>query len=276
MKKLLLPLILLVFWVKTFAQPTDFNSVIQAVEVKSKDFGEYLVQLAWVNYPENQIKNVEIKQAKDKLRLAKKDWLKDFQLTVNLNESNLAPGPDLPNFLINQQGSFVLDASGAKIPLAVFDSEGNSIPLRSAAGSAFYPRYNFGLNFNLGNLIAQKNKNQVAQHDVKIAEHELNKQKLSIRSEVLTRYQKYRLAREILKARTQVEQDANANFLLVKELYSKDERTFEDYNEASSNFHESREARIKAEADVIFARIVLEEIVGLRWEQVQHPQKDVD
>lgn len=278
MKKLFLPLILLVAWAKTFAQTTDFNSVIQPVEVKARDFGEYLVQLAWVNQPDNQIKNVEIKQAKDKLRLAKKDWLKDFQLTVNLNEANLAKPASLPKILFDSKGDPILDKNNQTIPITnvLFDNNGNSIPLESAGGSAFYPRYNFGLNFNLGNLVAQKNKNQVAQHDVKIAEHELNKQKLALRAEVLTRHQKYRLAREILKARTQVEQDANANFLLVKELYSKDERTFEDYNEASSNFHESREARIKAEADVIFARILLEEIVGLRWEQVQHPQKDSD
>jgi outer membrane protein TolC len=82
------------------------------------------------------------------------------------------------------------------------------------------------------------------------------------------------LSKEILKARTQVEQDANTNYILVGEQYKKDEATFEEFNEASSTFHQAQEGRIKFEFEVQIARIHLEEIIGLRWEQVQHTQKD--
>ncbi len=276
MSKYCLPFALLFLGEIGSAQTTDFNTVIQPVDFKAKDFSEFLVQLAWLNQPENAIRQAEIKQAKDELRLVKKDWMKDIQMTVNLNEANLASSPTLPKLLYNNIGTPILDANNQTIPIGtvLFDDAGNPISLKSSGGSAFYPRYNFGMNINLGNILSQKNKNQIKQHDVKIAELKLNEQKLMLRAEVLTRFQQYKLSREILKSRTQVEQDANASFLLIKELYSKDERTFEDYNEASSAYFEARESRMKAEAEVMFAKIRLEEIVGLKWEQVQHPQKD--
>lgn len=268
--------ILLVLFNSLCAQQTDFNTIVQPIDIKAKDFAEYLVQLAWLNNPESNIAQEEVKQAKTELKLAKKDWMKDFQLTFNLNEANLFPPDALPKFLYNQTGDPILDKNNQKIPLTsqVFDENGNAVPLETAGGSAFYPRYNFGINLNLGNILTQKNKNQVKQHEIKIAEQNVNKAKFEIRAEVLARYQNYRLAKEILKTRTQVEQDTKDNFTLVTENYKKDEATFADVNESSSAYHEAVEARIKAETEVLLAKIRLEEIIGVRWEQVQHPGKE--
>lgn len=259
-----------------FGQQTDFNSVVQPLEFKAKDFAEYLVQLAWLNNPESAIAQEERKQAQAELKTTQKDWMRDLQLTFNLNEANLVPADALPKFLYNSSGTFILDQNGQKIPVTsqLFDENGDAVPLRAAGGSAFYPRYNLGVNVNLGNILSQKDKNRAKQSDVKIAEHKVNQAKLELRAEVLIRYQQFRLAREILKTRVQIESDAKDNFLLMSDLFKKDEETFDHYNEASSAYHQAMEARIKAETDVLLAKIKLEEIIGLKWEQVQHPQKD--
>ena len=49
-----------------FSQPTDFNSVVQPVEVKAREFPEYLVQLAWLNRPESAIAQAKVKRAGEK------------------------------------------------------------------------------------------------------------------------------------------------------------------------------------------------------------------
>jgi outer membrane protein TolC len=260
----------------TSAQQTDFNTVVLPVEMKAKDITEYLVQLAWQNNPDNSILQEKVKQTKDELKLVKKDWMKDFQLSFNLNQANLAQNPTLPQILWNPTGNPIRDIDGALIPItgSLYNRDGSTVPLKSSGGSAFYPKYNFLFTLNLGNLLSQKNKNQVKRHDIVIAEHKINQQKLSTRGEVLVRYAEYRMAKEIVKSRTQIEQDASANNVLVSELFKKDERTFEEYNKASSVFYEAKELRMKAEIDVLLAKIKLEEIIGLKWEQVAHPQKD--
>jgi Outer membrane efflux protein len=258
------------------AQQTDFNNIVLPVESKAKDITEYLVQLAWLNNPNNSVLQEEVKKSKDELKLVKKDWLKDFQVNFNLNQSNLAKNPVLPQVLYNQLGTPIRDIDDNLIPISnsLYNSAGVAIPLKTAGGSAFYPKYNFLVTLNLGNLISQKNKNQVKRHDIVIADHRVNQQKLIMRGEVLMRYAQFKMAKEIVKSRTQIEQDANANNVLVSELFKKDERTFEEYNKASSIYYEAKELRMKAEIDSLLAKIKLEEIIGLKWEQVTHPQKD--
>ena len=233
------------------AQQTDFDAIVQPIDVKARDFSEYLVQLAWMNQPVGEIVQQEVKNAQDKAKNVKKEWMRDIQGTFNLNEGNL-----------RSQGL-----------TTVRDSAGNIIS-QTSSGNVFFPRYNFGINLNLYSALTQKNKNQIAKRDIKIAENHVNGQKLAIRAETLQRYAKFKLAKEILKTRTSVEQEVYANYILIKQLYNTDEKTFEDYTLASSAYFQAQEARIQAQAEIDIARFALEEMIGLKWEQVQHPAKE--
>jgi outer membrane protein TolC len=57
-------------------------------------------------------------------------------------------------------------------------------------------------------------------------------------------------------------------------LYKTDEKTLEEYTNASSIYYAAQEARIKADADLRMAQFALEALIGLKWEQVNHPEKD--
>ncbi len=218
------------------AQQSDFDAVVLPVEMKARDFSEYLVQVAWLNQPESAIAQDEVKNAQDEEKNTRKEWMRDVQATFNLNEGNL-------------RGS---------------DSLGN----------VFFPRYNFGVSVNLFNILSQKNKNTIAKRDVRIAEHQVNQRKLAIRTETLMRYAQYKLAKELFKTRTLAEQEASANYLLIQQLYKTDEKTFEEYTTASVAYYQAQEGRMKAETDVMLAKFRLEEMLGIKWEQVQHPAKD--
>lgn len=231
---LLLPILL--FSLPILAQQTNYDVIIQPVDTKARDFSEYLVQLAWLNRPESSIAQTEADNKRDLARNTKKEWMRDVQASFNLNETNLR-SPD-------------------------------------TLGNVFFPRYNFGVTLNLYNILSQKDKNDIARRDIQIAESRINSQKLEIRAETLTRLAQYRLAKEILKTRALVEQELRSSFVLIEQLYKTDEKTFDEYSTASGAYFQAQEGRIRAETDLMLAKIKLEEIIGLRWEQVQHPNKD--
>ncbi|MCW5923343.1 MAG: TolC family protein [Saprospiraceae bacterium] len=217
------------------AQQANFDAVVIPVETKARDFSEYLVQIAWLNQPESAIAQEEVKNAHDEAKNTRKEWMRDVQATFNLNEGNLRGADD--------------------------------------NGNIFFPRYNFGLGLNLYNITSQKSKNTIGKRDIKIAEHRVNQRKLEIRAETLQRYALYRLAKELFKTRTLAEQEASASYLLIQQLYKNDEKTFEEYTTAATAYYQAQEARLKAETDVTLAKISLEEMLGIKWEQVQHPGK---
>ncbi len=218
------------------AQQTDFDAVIQPIDTKAREFSEYLVQLAWQNYPESAIAQGELLNARSDNKNIKKEWMRDVQASFNLNESNLR-GVD-------------------------------------TFGNVFFPRYNIGVTLNLYSILTQKEKSKIGHQRVDIAGHKVNQRKLEIRAETLQRWANFRLSREILKERALVEQEFSNTFIIVQQLYKSDEKTLEEYTTASAAYYQAREARIRAATDQELAKYLLEEIIGLRWEQVQHPAKE--
>ncbi len=230
--------ILLILLAQTaFAQQTNYETIVQPLDTKAREFSEYLVQLAWQNNPASAVALDEVANARDEARNTRKEWMRDVQATFNFNEANLRTAAD-------------------------------------TFGNVFFPRYNFGVNFNLFSILSQKDKNRISRRDIKIAEQKVNAQMLAVRAETLTRYAQFRLAKDILKTRSLVEQETHNNFILIQQLYKTDEKTFEDYSTASSAYYQAQEARLRAEADLLVAKLRLEEMIGLRWEQVQHPAKE--
>jgi hypothetical protein len=222
------------------AQQVDFNMVVQPLETKARDFSEYLVQLAWLNSPESQIVQDQGRNARDASRMVHKEWMRDAQTTFNLNESNL-----------------------------------RSQSTAGAGSNVFFPRYNVSVALNLYNILSQKQKNSIGNRDIKIADHKTNQRKLEIRNKTLSRYASFKLAKQLLKLRTLAEQDVYANYILIQQLYkTTDEKNFEEYTHASSAYYAAQEARMKAESEVQIAKLDVEEMIGIKWELIQHPAKE--
>lgn len=217
------------------AQQADFDKVVQPLENKARDFSEYLVQLAWQNNPEAAIVQDELENARDASHNVRKEWTRDLQATFNLNEANIRAANNNSNL--------------------------------------FFPRYNVGATVNLYDVLSQKDKNKIGKREVEIAAHKINQRKLEIRTETLTRFANYKLAKAVLQKRSLAEQDIYAAYILIQQLYKTDEKNLEDYTAASKAYYTAQEDRLKAENDVLLAKYQLEEIIGVKWEQVSHPDK---
>ena len=218
---------------------TMADNIVAPLDSPAVDLQEYLVQLAWLNSPDGHIALDEVLNAKDRAKNTKLEWLRDIQATFNLNEANLRTKQS--------------DTSGAD--------------------NIFFPRYNFGLNFSPYNIISQKGKNNISKRDIKIAEEKVLSKKMAVRAETLSRHAQFKMANNVLVARRQVEQEAKSAFVLIEQQYRTDEKTFEDYTAASSNYYQAQEARIRSENEVLQAQIRLEEIIGVFWSQIVHADK---
>jgi outer membrane protein TolC len=219
-----------------WSQRTDFDKIVTPVEKRSRDFQEYLVQLAWLNNPSNENLERKVKIAEQDDDLTRMDWLNNFALTLNLNEANLQAKAD---------------------------------PVPGQVSSIFFPRYNFSANFKLGDLFNTATKRKMNKQKIRIAEGDVNQRKLYIRAEVLKRYQDYILAQEVYKTRTQAEEDANAIFVLMSKQFKNGSSRFEEYNQASSTFFNAQEANLRSKSEVTVSKLRLEEMIGMRWEEVQ-------
>jgi outer membrane protein TolC len=213
-----------------FAQQSmDFSRIVTPLEQAPRGFDAYLVQLAWYNSPGNLVykRNIDIAAAKEKLTYW--EWLKDAQVSFNLNEGNLVSNESTENI--------------------------------------FFPRYNLGLSLNLGSIASRPTQTRIAKEEKKIAELEEQQQMLKVRREVLSRYEDYELAVEILKSKTNAAQEAEDAYNFISEKFKNGKVEFQDYNTASVSYHNANEALAEAKAQVKKSTLALEELIGIPWEK---------
>lgn len=235
---ILLSLLLICSW-DSIAQKVDFNKVVPPAENRARSFEEYLVQLAWNNQPAHKVLDSELEIAKKELELTTWDWTKDLSATFNYNEAHF----------INDFG---------------FSDDDNPI-----VSSLIYPKFNFGATFNLGTVVLRKRQKKIDEEKIKIAEFTIDQQKLKLRAEILKRYEDYLLANEILKTRKLAEEDASQTKLVVQEMFKKDEASFDDFLAANTNYYSAQEATIKAESDIKQAELLIEEMIGIPFEDAE-------
>lgn len=219
----------------TSAQLTDYNKIVPDAETRPKTFEDYLVQLAWKNSPQSKILDNTKQMAELEVDLTKREWMDNMQAQWNLNEISLSN--------------------------IIYDHDD---PLFVAM-----PIWNVSATVNLDDIFNRKKKIELNKHEVNIAEENINLLKLRVRAEVLKRYYDYQSAIEILKVRTEAEQDANENYILLGQLFKKDKVKFEELNNASIAYINTKESKIKAEVEIKKTKAILEQIIGVTWEEAE-------
>lgn len=229
------------------SQKVDFDKVVTPSEMGTRDFKEYLVQLAWMNSPENEALEHEQKLREFEFKSEKKDWTKEVRFGINLNENNF-----------RREDTIFIGTPGAAA---------------SNASSSLFPVFNFNAYVNLGTFVNRKNRLGIAEQRIKIAESNINQKKLNVRYEMLKRYQEYEMQEETLKAVTQAEQSANQAYILITDLFKADKETFENYNAANTTYHSAVEKRIKASSDLAIAILKIEEMIGISFDEARRMRK---
>lgn len=228
-------LTILVFCAFTvFPQEINYNKIILPKSYGSDiEFNEKLVQLAWNNHPNNSITNRTVKIAKHNHTLTVSQWFDIFQFQANFNEFTINPSSD------------------------VFDR------------SAYYPRYNLGINFTLGTFISLPTQNRIAREAISISEDEVNSKKLQVREQILKSYNLFIMFKEIYHLQSLAVSDAESSHQLVENAFNNGEVTFERYINSLTALNNLRIENIQAETNFLNAKLELEAQIGIPLEEVQ-------
>ena len=102
-----------------------------------------------------------------------------------------------------------------------------------------------------------------------VALHNINNQKLAMRAQVLRLYNAYLMNKEIFNIRSQELEEASANFLLLQQKFEKGEEQYDKYVQGLSTFNRTKIDRAEAQADYLNSKLSLEEMIGLKLEDVK-------
>ena len=213
------------------AQNVDYNTIILPQSAGEVEFSEELVRLAWQNSPTTQILNRRINMANNNIKQSKWNWLDQVRVTGNLNEFTINPD----------------------------DNE----------RSEFFPRYNISASVTLGTFFNNPKQTKILRDEMEIAIQDVNNQKLALRAEVLRRYQTYMAAKDMLSIRTEALEDSYANYALVEQQFKNGETNLREFNQILEIYNRRRELKNTAERDFYISKVSLEELVGVKLEDIQ-------
>jgi outer membrane protein TolC len=219
--------------VPVLGQNVDYNKIILPDQTKSADFAEKLVQLAWRNNPTNEVYRKQVDIANTDVRISTTSWLGIVKLTANLNQFTLNPQSDL------------------------------------YGRSNFYPKYNVGAAISLDELFSRpyttrKNKDLLA-----VAQSNVNAQKLAVRNAVMKAYNEFQMREKVFKVQSQLLLDNETSHKLIEQRFKNGETNFETYSLSLNNYSQLTIGHLQAERDYKNAKLDLEQLIGMRLEDVR-------
>lgn len=232
MKKIIL-LVIISLPLLAKAQNVDYNAIILPYNVSDISFEEKLVRLAWQNNPANTILAHQTEIAELEVKQARWSWLDDFRVQGNLNE-------------------FVLDESADV-----------------ANRAAFFPKYNVTGQIRVSYFVGLPMEVKKKKQEAMIAKSNVDLQKLTIRAEVLSRYETYLMQRELLKVQTEIVEDLYSSLSLAEQKFKNGEITLTAYNQELDRYNNQKVKQITTQGDFNIAKIRVEEMIGMKLEDVQ-------
>ncbi len=212
-----------------YAQEVNYDQVIPTDSAVGLTFEEKLVRLAWKNYPQNKIWEHRTIQAEEQVLQSKLGWLKPVSIQLYYGEPHI--NPDF--------------------------------------NSTFFPRYNLGVNVNIGEILTTPSRIREKEEEVNIATANLHTQKHFIRAEVIRRHQKYLMQLELLKVHIQIQEQTNNAFLDITRKFKEGRANLNEYTNTALVYNQSTERKLESEGELRIAKAQLEELIGVPLESVQ-------
>lgn len=214
---------------QSFSQKVDYNTIILPSEITDLDIREKLVRLAWNNYPANEEAQRVVEIAQHNVKVAGLDWLNMVRLNMNFNEFNI-------------------DAANER--------------------NQFYPKYNLGVQIPLGAFFEIPQNVKIAKKDLEISKLRVNQAKLTLRANVLRRYQTYLSAKEVFKIQKEAETDTYSNHLLIEQKFKAAEVHVSAFVQSSKNYNDQRIRTVVSENAYKQSVVALEELIGIKLTDV--------
>lgn len=195
----------------------------------SYPFLEKLIVTAKANYPRVKVYENQVKIANMGINKAKTDWFNIVSFTYLYSPTNTTT-------LVNP---------------------------------TYQSGYQVGISTSIGSILQKPGMVRVAKEQYKIAQLTQEEYNLGIEATVKQRYFAYVQAMSVLKWKTQDVSSADLTVKDIKYRFEKGEQSFDNYNRAQEFYSNAIQAKIQAEGAMLIAKSSLEEIVGVKLEEIK-------
>jgi outer membrane protein TolC len=132
----------------------------------------------------------------------------------------------------------------------------------------YYPRYNIGVTFPLALFINRSRDINIGKENIGIATALKNQHYLDIKEAVLTRYEDYLMAVDLLNLQNQLVEDVYANFQKVEKNFADAKVQSADYATAYREYNMEQAKQRTLERNVRTTTLQLEKYIGIPLEDV--------
>jgi len=219
----------------------NYDKIIPPAEARHLSMPERLVQIAWQNQPNVEVLKSQLIIFKQDHKKARNAWFDYLNLGFNANEYTLG---------LRQNNQ--VDATGKPV-----------------SGNQFYPIFNASLNLKLNSFSYIPAEKKKTAENIKIGEENIKEKKLTLRATVLSSYQQYLMAKELLALQVEMTEDAASRNALFQQKFKDGKVSLDDLNLASNNLLDQKSRQIALEGRVELAKINLEELIGMKLEDVK-------
>lgn len=202
------------------------------------DIREKLVQLAMQN-PSYEIVDHASMAASYQVKIAKSAYLGLFSAQANVNE-----------FTISQRK----DANGAVIP-------------------NYYPIYNLALNIPFDIFTKTTNNVKIARENYDITIAAKNQKFREIKADVLTKYENYLLAKQMVELQGRITQSEYATLKRAESDFAENLIKLDDVEKAQKSYITEQFKSLTLQKDLNLSKIEIEKVTGVKIEEVERGLK---
>jgi len=207
-----------------------FSSVAAMSDSTAIAFMDKLAKIAEDNYPQNEYFRGKIGVMQEGVYQARWSWLNTLSMSYQYN------------------------------PKQAVDN---------TTTSSVFPQFGIGVTVNIGNIFSTPSKISQAEAELHASQASLNTQISYIRAEVKRRFAKYIQSVDLLKIRQRAVNDSESEMEYIKHKFEKGETTIDEYNKVLRSYTDNLQGKVTSEGDVLYSKISVEELIGMKLEDVK-------
>jgi outer membrane protein TolC len=232
-------LITLLFFSQIAQAQTPKKPVYRTDTMRVSDIRERLVQLAMQN-PVYEMADHAAIAANDQIKVAKSAYLGLFAFQANINQFTITGAPKT--------------------------STGQSVPY-------YYPLYNFSLNVPFDIFTRTTNTVKIAKQNYYISTAAKNQRFREIKADVLTKYENYLLAKQLVELQGKITQSEYATLKRSESDFAENLIKLEEVESTQKSYINEQVKSLSLQRDLNITKIELERIIGVKIEEVERAYK---
>ncbi len=137
----------------------------------------------------------------------------------------------------------------------------------------YYPLYNFSLNVPFDIFTRTTNTVKIAKQNYYISTAAKNQRFREIKADILTKYENYLLAKQLVELQGKITQSAYATLKRSESDFAENLIKLEDVENAQKSYIDEQAKSLSLQRDLNLSKIEIEMVIGIKIEEVERNYK---